>query len=644
MSTNENADPLTVGVSTGQTSPSCEMTMIPDSSDKYHLNPAPFAAENHIPSRVYAYLEADGKSIGAVARFEKGILNLVKKEFRQWRYEPDAPKANALGYTLGLTRDDRGKVAQPLWRLPEIINALRTNAEQTVYFAEGEKVVDALVARGLVATTLAGGTASSKREDLDDVLAPLTDAKVVVLCDCDTPGREHAQRIATALHGDAASVKLIDIAPDRSDGYDIGDWLEKGHATHELDTLVKDAPEWVPSGAEEPYPKMIGELVKNYPSLRKPVIEGLLREGETMNVIAAPKVGKSWLVLDLALSIATGRPWLGMSCVPGEVLIIDNELHAETMANRIPKVAAARGIGMAEVGDRLYVDNLRGRLKDLFALGPYFKRFEPGRFKVVILDAFYRFLPMQADENDNGTMANLYNCLDAFADYLKCSFVLIHHSSKGNQSLKDVTDVGAGAGAQSRATDTHLILRRHQTDGAVVLEATVRSWSPLSPRCLRWDYPVWTPATDLDPAALRKEGVRRSAPKVEKEPTTTYDAASFTKRFLIAEPKSQARIQEETDAESLSSRRVKQLLELAEEDGLAFRWKLDNKRIGYATRPQPEATSDETDATPSKRQVAEELLKANPKLSNREAAKRSGASLRYIRGIRSKMDGQDNAK
>lgn len=51
----------------------------------------------------------------------------------------------------------------------------------------------------------------------------------------------------------------------------------------------------------------IVDLVANHPELRRPVIHGLLRAGETMNVIANPKVGKSWLVTDLALSVATGR-------------------------------------------------------------------------------------------------------------------------------------------------------------------------------------------------------------------------------------------------------------------------------------------------------------------------------------------------
>ena len=378
-------------------------------------------------------------------------------------------------------------------------------------------------------------------------------------------------------------------------------------------------------------PRSLRQLVATCPAMRQPVIEGLLRQGETMNIIAQPKVGKSWLVIDLALSVATGRAWLGMDCVPGEVLILDNELHGETSANRVPKVAAARGIAFDDVADRVYVENLRGRLVDLFALGPYFRQFEPGRFKVVILDAFYRFLPMRTDENDNGTMANLYNYVDAYADHLKCSFVIIHHTSKGNQSLKEVTDVGAGAGAQSRATDTHLILRRHEEEDAVVMEAAVRSWPPVPPRCLRWAWPVWMPADDLDPAALRKEGGKRSAKSTDDEEPPSYDAAGFVGRFLTEEPKSQARILEEAEAEGLSSRRVKRLLDLAEEEGLAFRWSVGlRKAPAYATVEQPEDQQQDD----SKRAAVEAILASEPRLSTKEIAERCGVSWQYANRIR----------
>jgi azurin len=73
-------------------------------------------------------------------------------------------------------------------------------------------------------------------------------------------------------------------------------------------------------------------------------------EGEIMNVIASPKMGKSWLVTDLALAVATGTPWLGYPTHRGEVLIIDNELHGQTTANRIPKVAMAHNVVVLQKG------------------------------------------------------------------------------------------------------------------------------------------------------------------------------------------------------------------------------------------------------------------------------------------------------
>ena len=66
-----------------------------------------------------------------------------------------------------------------------------------------------------------------------------------------------------------------------------------------------------PSAKREPailQPPSIWELIQRHPKLRDPVIHGLLRRGETMNIIAPSKTGKSWLVNDLALAIATGAP------------------------------------------------------------------------------------------------------------------------------------------------------------------------------------------------------------------------------------------------------------------------------------------------------------------------------------------------
>lgn len=366
-------------------------------------------------------------------------------------------------------------------------------------------------------------------------------------------------------------------------------------------TRIRDAEDHVTRGEAfagdgniiKPAYRNVEDIMIQTTGLRRPVIGGILREGETMNIIAAPKTGKSWLATDLALAVATGRPWLGLyETAKGNVLILDNELHVETSANRVPKIAAARGLDVSQYGQAVFIENLRGRLVDLLKMESYFDAIEPDAFKLIILDAWYRFIPAKTDENDNGTIATLYNQIDRYADRLKCSFVLIHHASKGSQSAKAVTDVGSGAGAQSRATDTHLVLRPHEVEGAVVLDAVVRSWQPVSPMCLRWDFPVFNPAMDLDPTMLRPERQRRSAARKEVEPPAPkapqWDTDMFVRDFLSGEGRQMDTIINMAVGCGMSQAAAKRLLGQAEDARKVFRWRYGgNKPVKFATVPQP---------------------------------------------------------
>ena len=80
-------------------------------------------------------------------------------------------------------------------------------------------------------------------------------------------------------------------------------------------------------------PVSIADLIELNPEMRPVVIEGILRRGETCNIIAAAKAGKTYLVYLLAWCIVTGIRWLSHEVKKGRVLIIDNELHPETLSN-----------------------------------------------------------------------------------------------------------------------------------------------------------------------------------------------------------------------------------------------------------------------------------------------------------------------
>jgi uncharacterized protein DUF3631 len=70
---------------------------------------------------------------------------------------------------------------------------------------------------------------------------------VVVLPDADPPGRKHGRKVARALNGVAGSIKIVDLFPDRSDGKDVSDYIERDRVGAKFIKLCKEAPFWDPS-------------------------------------------------------------------------------------------------------------------------------------------------------------------------------------------------------------------------------------------------------------------------------------------------------------------------------------------------------------------------------------------------------------
>jgi hypothetical protein len=232
-------------------------------------------------------------------------------------------------------------------------------------------------------------------------------------------------------------------------------------------------------------------FLESYPELRDPVIDGLLRKGETMNVIASTKQGKSWLTLGLGIAVANGMPWLGHNTEQGRVLLVDNELHPETISWRLKQVQSANQ-GIA--ADNIDVLPLRGQGKSLniFGLCSRLQSNSVVSYKLVIIDALYRLLPAGHSENDNAQMTQVYNAMDELAAKTNAAIVVVHHASKGSQNNKKVTDIGCGAGAISRTVDTHLTLRPHEDTELAVMHATTRSFPSPPLLSIRFDFPVWS--------------------------------------------------------------------------------------------------------------------------------------------------------
>lgn len=247
------------------------------------------------------------------------------------------------------------------------------------------------------------------------------------------------------------------------------------------------------------------------------IIEGILRAGEVANIIASTKVGKSWFALGLAIAVATGSRWLGRKTRKGNVLLIDNELRPATLRHRIATVMLAMGIEPSQDHAKLEVVSLRGQFSDIQSLEQALKKYSRDEFALLILDAKYRAFG-ELDENSNTDQTLFHNAVDKIAGDLNSGFVMVHHSTKGDQGGRSVTDVGSGGGSQSRAVDTHLIIRPHSDEGYAVLDAAVRSFAPVEPQTLQWEFPLWRLAQTVEPIlkADKSRGDNRQEQKDQK--------------------------------------------------------------------------------------------------------------------------------
>ena len=119
-------------------------------------------------------------------------------------------------------------------------------AGRWIFCVEGEKDVLTLEKYGLIATTNPMGAGKW----LPQYSARLGGARVGVPPDNDAAGEAHAAKVAAALQGVAAEVKIIRLPGLRPKG-DVSDWLAAGSSPEDLKSLTLSTPPWKPQPAEK---------------------------------------------------------------------------------------------------------------------------------------------------------------------------------------------------------------------------------------------------------------------------------------------------------------------------------------------------------------------------------------------------------
>lgn len=193
------------------------------------------------------------------------------------------------------------------------------------------------------------------------------------------------------------------------------------------------------------------------PKMPEVIIEGILLEGHKMLFTGPSKAHKTWGLIALAISVATGSYWIDFACTKRRVLYIDLETDRRTLQKRISTVAYAKGASVSEVSDGLSIWPLRGKSCTLTQIvDELFARYKPGDFGVVIIDPAY--MVQDGDENNARDIREFFAELDRLCVGLGVTVIISHHHSKGAQGLKSAIDRGSGSGVFGRAPDAVLDL------------------------------------------------------------------------------------------------------------------------------------------------------------------------------------------
>jgi hypothetical protein len=239
------------------------------------------------------------------------------------------------------------------------------------------------------------------------------------------------------------------------------------------------------------------------------LIAGILHKGSKLVLGGGSKSFKTWTLLDLAISVATGTNWFGRATAQGKVLFVNFEIQSHPWQTRITDVAAAKGIEI-KAGE-IILWNLRGHAADFREIVPrIMERARRENFALIVLDPIYK-LYGNTDENSAGNVALLLNSLEKLATESGAAIAFGAHFAKGNASAKEAIDRISGSGVFARDPDSLLIFTKHEADDAFTVEPILRNFAPVAPFAVRWQHPLMQLADDLDPSKLKQVAGRKKA-------------------------------------------------------------------------------------------------------------------------------------
>lgn len=233
----------------------------------------------------------------------------------------------------------------------------------------------------------------------------------------------------------------------------------------------------MPAATDSPLPVVrVGDIPRQQRPYRW-LVEPLWGASSVGIIGGAPKCAKTWLGLDLALSVASGTACLGALAVPeaGPVVVYLAEDALPIVRQRVEGMARHRGLDLGGVEmyaitvPSLRLDQQRHRRQ----LQQTIQRLRP---RLLLLDPLVRLHGI--DENSAAEVAALLAYIRSLQREFDLSIMLVHHTRKNGAAGVAAGQALRGSGDLHAFGDSNLYLKR---SGALLLLSSEHRAAPAPP-------------------------------------------------------------------------------------------------------------------------------------------------------------------
>lgn len=348
-----------------------------------------------------------------------------------------------------------------------------------IFVVEGEKDCDNLNKLGFNAVSGEDGAGPGKWRD--EYTEQLRDHPVAIIQDNDDVGKAYAKEVAKALYEACPTVWVLDLSevwPEIPKHGDVSDLIEKfgdERACEMLAEIGNKTTPWETKPAQSVF-----DTFKFYtvPDLtdeeRKPpefIVSSMIPVGLTF-LSGAPKIRKSFMALQMAIAVATGKAFLGHETMQSDVVYLDLEgsksrisTRTNRMAEKMPRNVFVSNDIEARLADNL-VDNLRSLIK------------ERPSIRLIIIDTYSRARGRCKTFGANAydSDVSLLEPVQRMAIDEGVAIVCVHHDKKGAGFVSDSFERLSGTMGISGSADSvlNLVVDGKRFDGKATLEYTPR--------------------------------------------------------------------------------------------------------------------------------------------------------------------------